>query len=83
MRPLLCDGNPLTYTVALIGANPGTTTSFWTYWSDEEGMDRRSWIDAYKLQHGGKFNRSRAAIERFVPLVSGTRNRAERARGLQ
>lgn len=70
MRPLLCDGNPLTCTVALVGANPRTTTPFWKFWSDARGMDRRRWIEAYKLQHGGKFNRSRAAIERFVPQVA-------------
>jgi len=70
MRPLLCEGNPLTCKVALIGANPGTTTSFWKFWSDQRGMDRQGWIEAYKLEHGGKFNRSRAAIERFVPLVA-------------
>jgi len=68
-RPLLCAGNPLTCSVAIVGANPRTTTPFWKFWSDERGMDRAAWIAAYKAQHGGKFNRSRAAIERFIPQV--------------
>ncbi len=70
LRPLLCEGDPLTCTVALVGANPGTTTPFWTFWSDESGMNRRSWIETYKADHDGRVRRSRAAIERFVPLVS-------------
>jgi hypothetical protein len=68
MRPLLCEGNPLTCAVALVGANPRTTTPFWRFWNGERGMDRRSWIDEYLKQHG-KFERSRSAIERFIPKV--------------
>ena len=70
MRPLLCEGDPLTCTVALVGANPGTTTPFWPFWNGEQGMDRRNWINAYLKQHDGKFGRSRSAIERFVPQVA-------------
>ncbi len=70
MRPLLCDGNPLACSVAVVGINPATTTPFWPYWSDDQGMDRSSWIAAYKAQHSGKFSRSRAALERFVPQVA-------------
>jgi hypothetical protein len=69
MRPLLCDGNPLTCTVALVGANPGATVPFWPFWHDEHGMDRRGWIDAYRQLHG-TFRRSRAAIERLVPQIA-------------
>ncbi|MFC7461553.1 hypothetical protein [Hydrogenophaga defluvii] len=67
-RPLLCAGNPLTCTVALIGANPATKTPFWPFWNDDSGMDRQAWIKAY-LATEGKFRRSRAAIERLLPQV--------------
>jgi hypothetical protein len=68
-RPLLCNGSPLDAVVALVGANPGTTTPFWPFWSDDAGVDKQGWLEAYRRQHGGKFGRSRAAIERFLPLV--------------
>lgn len=70
IRPLLCDGDPFQCAVALVGANPGTTTPFWPYWSDEHGVDKAGWLRAYRDQHDGKYGRSRKAIERFVPLVN-------------
>lgn len=70
MRPLLCSGNPLRCTVALVGANPGRSAPFWRFWSDEIGVDKNGWLTAY-LQEHGRFRRSRAAIERFVPLING------------
>ena len=70
MRPLVCEGNPLTCSVALVGANPRTTTPFWPFWNGERGMDRGGWIDAYLKRHNSKFERSRSAIERFVPQVA-------------
>lgn len=70
MRPLLCDGNPLTCTVALIAANPATKTPFWEFWKPARGMIRAKWIARYLELHDNKFGRSRGAIERFVPQVS-------------
>jgi hypothetical protein len=70
IRPLLCRGDPLACQVALVGANPGTTTPFWPHWSDERGVDKDGWLAAYREQHDGKYGRSRAAIERFIPLVN-------------
>jgi hypothetical protein len=67
--PFLCDGDPPTCTVALVGANPATSTAFWLFWDDGRGMARRRWIDAF-LEERGKFTRSREAMERFVPQVS-------------
>jgi hypothetical protein len=69
VRPFVCNGDPLTCQVAIVGANPGTTTSFWPHWSDERGMSKEAFLEEYRRLHGGKYNRSRAAIERFVPLV--------------
>lgn len=68
MRPFLCSGNPLKCTVAVVGANPGKTAAFWRFWTDEAGVDKNGWLTAY-LQEHGRYRRSRAAIERFVPLI--------------
>lgn len=70
MRPFLCTGNPLTCNVAVVGINPAATTPFWPFWTDDKGMDRAAWIDAYQALHSGHLSRSRAALERFVPQVS-------------
>lgn len=56
--------------VAVVGANPGKSASFWDVWTDEFGVDKTGWLAAY-LQKHGRYSRSRAAIERFVPLVHG------------
>ncbi len=70
IRPLLCQGNPLECTVAVVGINPATKTPFWPYWNDDRGMDRASWMAAYKEMQDNKLSRSRAALERFVPQVA-------------
>ena len=33
-------------------------------------MDKEGWLQAYRQQQGGKYGRSRTAIERFLPLVN-------------
>lgn len=70
LRPFLCDGDPYGCTVAVVGANPGTTTPFWPFWSDERGLDKAGWLRSYREQHDGKYGRSRAAIERLLPQVN-------------
>ena len=70
-RPFVCKGHPLACRVALVGANPSSATPFWPSWHDERGMDRPAWLDAYRMQHGGRFRRSRAAIERLVARLDG------------
>jgi hypothetical protein len=73
IRPLLCAGNPLTCSVAIVGINPAAKTPFWPYWSEKTGMDRGSWLQEYKALHDGKVSRSRAALERFIPQVTAGR----------
>jgi hypothetical protein len=70
IRPLLCEGNPLTCTMAIVGINPAAKTPFWPHWSEKTGMDRGSWLQEYKALHNGKVSRSRAALERFIPQVT-------------
>lgn len=70
MRPFLCDGNPLTCTVAIIGVDPGATTSFWPYWSDENGMDRQSWTQADKALHPRAIDGVQERLERFLPQIA-------------
>lgn len=67
-RPFLCDGNPLTCPVAIVGANPGTATPFWPFWSYRHGLNRQAWLADY-IRRENRFKRSRAAIERFIPQV--------------
>ena len=55
----------------MLGVNPRSATPFWPHWDDANGMDREGWLAAYLLHHG-KYRRSRAAIERFVPLIKGS-----------
>jgi hypothetical protein len=49
-----------------------TTTPFWPFRNDESGLDKTGWLSDYLDQHGrfGRFGRSRAAIERFLPLIA-------------
>ncbi|UUZ64460.1 hypothetical protein LP417_05185 [Polaromonas sp. P1-6] len=54
----------------MVGINPAATIPFWPFWSDDKGMDRASWVTAYKALRNGKLSRSRAALERFVPQVT-------------
>ncbi len=70
MRPFLCDGNPLTCTVAIIGVGHGATTSFGPHWSDEKGMDRRSWMQAYGALHPEAIDGDQARLERFLPQIA-------------
>lgn len=70
MRPFLCDGNPLTCTVAIIGVDPGATTPFWPHWSDEKGMDRRSWTQADRTLHPQAIDGVHARLERFLPQIA-------------
>lgn len=50
LRPLVCDGSPLTCQVFIVGFNPATTMSadFWHFWRPEHGFDKTTWLEAYK-----------------------------------
>jgi hypothetical protein len=70
MRPFLCDGNPLTCTVAIIGGDFGDAPSFWPHWCDEKGMNRRSWTQADRALHPGAIDGVQARLERFLPQIA-------------
>lgn len=70
IRPFLCDGNPLTCTVAIVCADAGARPSFRPYWSDEKGMDRRSWMHADRALHTETIDGAQARLERFLPQIS-------------
>lgn len=63
-RPFLCEGSPFGCDIFLVGINPATTTSFWDYWSPQDGCDKESWITSYLERHG-KFSPTRKRIELF------------------
>ena len=65
-RPFIADGSPFSCDVAIVGINPGTTTPFWDFWSDDDGFNRAQWIDAYYSKPGAKRNPTRNRIERLV-----------------
>lgn len=64
-RPFLCEGSPFNCDVFLVGINPATSTSFWDYWSTQEGCDKSGWINKYLENHNGKLNPTRKRIELF------------------
>ena len=68
-RPFIADGSPFGCDVAIVGINPGTSTSFWDYWSDEYGFARDRWVSAYYSAPGAKRNATRNRIERLVPAL--------------
>lgn len=69
-RPFIADGSPFSCDVAIVGINPGTTTAFWDFWSDDLGFARASWVETYYSNPGARRNATRNRIER---LVSGLR----------
>ena len=69
MRPLQCDGNPLTCTVTVVGAHADAAMPFWRHYSDAGGMDRISWIDADRALYRGAASSTLAMLERFLPQI--------------
>lgn len=67
-RPFLCEGSPFACKIFLVGINPATTTSFWDYWSIQNGCDKNKWIMKYLEQHG-RFSPTRKRIELFFQHV--------------
>ena len=65
-RPFIADGSPFACDVAVVGINPGTSTGFWEFWSDEAGFARGQWIEAYYSVKGARRNATRNRIERLV-----------------
>lgn len=68
-RPFIAQGSPLTSDVAIVGINPGTSTPFWEFWSEQSGFDRERWINVYYSKPGSKRNATRNRIERFVAAL--------------
>lgn len=48
-RPFVCDGNPLSCEVFIVGFNAATEmdASFWGFWNKKEGFDKSKWFDQY------------------------------------
>lgn len=74
-RPFVCDGNPLDCQIFIVGINPATEmkNGFLNFWSDNNGFDKKSWLDQYiteRLNQPSKSGRKRRAY-------SNTRTRIE------
>lgn len=65
-RPFLCDGNPRKCDVMIVGLNPATSggLNIWDHWSDERGLNRASFMLAYRKVR--KITGVRARLERIV-----------------
>ena len=59
MRPFVCDGNPCDCKAFIVGINPASRVSFWAFWSDETGFDKKSWLARYvaEREHVGSVER--------------------------
>ncbi len=78
-RPFVCDGNPLTCEVFIVGFNAATDMQapFWQFWHNEQGFDRATWFATYVKERAEKplkpgktrrlaVSRTRACIELIV-----------------
>lgn len=78
-RPFVCDGDPLTCDVFIVGFNAATEMKapFWQFWSNEQGFNRANWFATYVKERAEKplkpgktrrlaVSRTRACIELIV-----------------
>ena len=72
-RPFICTGSPFGCQVALIGANPGTATSFWDAWSHETGFNKEAWLAAFNRDPANRRKKSRHRIDALVSALSPVR----------
>lgn len=72
-RPFVADGSPFSCDVAIVGINPGTTTSFWDFWADDTGFARAQWVAEYYSRPEARRNATRNRIERLVPALKPLR----------
>lgn len=49
-RPFVCEGNPLSCRVFIVGSNAATDmgTPFWSFWRTDYGFDKTAWLEAYE-----------------------------------
>ena len=53
VRPFVCDGSPLHCRAFIVGINAASDVSFWRFWDDETGFDKKRWYDLYRAQRAG------------------------------
>jgi hypothetical protein len=70
-RPFVCSGSPLSCSVFLVGFNPATRleSSFWSFWSDDEGFDRVGFMSEYERLRkvAGVRKRLNEMVSKFHP----------------
>ena len=72
-RPFVCSGSPFECEVAVVGANPSSSTCFWPYWDAASGFDRDGWRKAYAKDPANDAKLSRHAIDALVAALLPTR----------
>jgi hypothetical protein len=55
-RPFICDGNPLSCEVFIVGINAATEmqNDFWSFWNQNIGFNKAQWIDIYISERKSK-----------------------------
>jgi hypothetical protein len=66
--PFVCEGSPFDCPIFLVGINPATDVPLWQHWSIESGVDKASWLDAYRRKYG-RFSATRLRIERLCAAI--------------
>ena len=76
LRPFVCEGNPLSCEVFIVGTNPATQTrsDFWDFWRNSYGFDKQAWFSSYLKDRQALAARNPA---KRVRSISNTRQRLE------
>lgn len=72
-RPFVCSGTPIGCEVAIVGANPSSSTSFWDAWSTEVGFEKEKWLLSFDRDPANDKKVSRHRIDQLVAALAPTR----------
>jgi hypothetical protein len=70
--PFVCEGLPFECPIFLVGINPATDVPLWPHWSVDSGVDKASWLHAYRQKYG-RFRPTRLRIERLAAAIAPVR----------
>ncbi|WP_339108023.1 hypothetical protein [Thioclava sp. GXIMD4216] len=74
-RPFVCDGDPSTCSIWVVGYNAATTGgNWWRFWTSDKGFDLGLWrrdYDAERAARGKGPSATRRRIDRLTSKVSG------------
>lgn len=74
VRPFVCEGDPLSCRIFVVGLNPATDVPFWPFWSAESGFDKASWYEEYlSRRDDGVPSATRRRTDSALRSVAGVR----------